>query len=96
MLVPVTVGGALMAVILSILMTAFALVRGYVDDLLLFPATILSIALITMTTILSVRQSPVLVAVDLGAVLIIAGITLVYFDRLINVSSSDSMEDISQ
>jgi hypothetical protein len=96
MLVPVTLGGALMAVILSILMTAFALVRGYVDDLLLFPATILSIALITMTTILSVRQSPVLVAVDLGAVLIIAGITLVYFDRLINVSSSDSMEDISQ
>lgn len=94
MLVPVTLGGALMAVIVSILMTAFAMVRGYVEDLLLFPATILSIALVTMTTVLSVRQSPVLVVIDLGAVLIIAGMTLVYFDRLVHISS-DSAEDIA-
>jgi hypothetical protein len=93
MLVHTTLGGALMAALISVLMTAFALVRGLIDDLLLFPATILSTALIATTAVFSVRQSPVLVAVDFGAVLIIAGMTLVYLDRLVEVSSSSNALD---
>ena len=96
MLVPVTLGGAVMAVIVSVVMVAFALVRGLVDDLLLFPTTILSTALIATTAVLSARQSPVLLIVDLGAVLIIAGMTLVYFDRLVEVSSVDAMDEIHE
>lgn len=94
MLVSVTLGGAMMAVIVSIMMVVFALVRGFIDELLLFPATILSTALIVMTAVLSARQSPVLVIVDLGAVLIIAGMTLVYLERLVEVSSADATDEI--
>lgn len=94
MLVSVTLGGAMMAVIVSIMMVVFALVRGLIDELLLFPATILSTALIAMTAVLSARQSPVLVIVDLGAVLIIAGMTLVYLERLVEVSSADATDEI--
>lgn len=93
MLVSVTLGGAMMAVIVSIMMVVFALVRGLIDELLLFPATILSTALIAMTAVLSARQSPVLVIVDLGAVLIIAGMTLVYLERLVEVSSADATDE---
>ncbi|MFC5278462.1 hypothetical protein ACFPM1_06790 [Halorubrum rubrum] len=96
MLAPVTLGGAVMAVIVSVVMAAFALVRGLVDDLLLFPATILSIALIATTAVLSARQSPVLVIIDLGAVLIIAGMTLVYLDRLVEVSSVDATDEVHE
>ena len=96
MLVHTTLGGALMAALISVLMTAFALVRGLIDDLLLFPATILSTALIATTAVFSVRQSPVLVAVDFGAVLIIAGMTLVYLDRLVEVSSSDALDNMHE
>jgi len=62
----------------------------------LFPATILSTALIATTAVFSVRQSPVLVAVDFGAVLIIAGMTLVYLDRLVEVSSSDALDNMHE
>jgi hypothetical protein len=96
MLVPATLGGALMTALISVLMTAFAIGRGLVDDLLLFPATILSAALIATTAVLSARQSPVLVVVDLGAVLIIAGMTLVYLDRLVEVSSADALDDMHE
>jgi hypothetical protein len=96
MLVPATLGGALMTALISVLMTAFAIGRGFIDDLLLFPATILSAALIATTAVLSARQSPVLVVVDLGAVLIIAGMTLVYLDRLVEVSSSDALDDMHE
>ena len=85
-----------MAALISVLMTAFALVRGLIDDLLLFPATILSTALIATTAVFSARQSPVLVAVDFGAVLIIAGMTLVYLDRLVEVSSSDALDNMHE
>jgi hypothetical protein len=96
MLVPATLGGALMTALISVLMTAFAIGRGLVDDLLLFPATILSAALIATTAVLSARQSPVLVVVDLGAVLIIAGMTMVYLDRLVEVSSSDALDGMHE
>jgi hypothetical protein len=96
MLVPATLGGALMTALISVLMTAFAIGRGLVDDLLLFPATILSAALIATTAVLSARQSPVVVVVDFGAVLIIAGMTLVYLNRLVEVSSADALDDMHE
>lgn len=85
-----------MTALISVLMTAFAIGRGLVDDLLLFPATILSAALTATTAVLSVRQSPVLVVVDFGAVLIIAGMTLVYLDRLVELSSADALDDMHE
>lgn len=96
MLVHTTLGGALMAALISVLMTAFALVRGLIDDLLLFPATILSAALIATTAVFSARQPPILVVVDFGAVLIIAGMTLVYLNRLVEVSSSDALDNMHE
>jgi hypothetical protein len=86
----------MMTALISVLMTAFAIGRGLVDDLLLFPATILSAALTATTAVLSVRQSPVLVVVDFGAVLIIAGMTLVYLDRLVELSSADALDDMHE
>jgi hypothetical protein len=96
MLVPATLGGALMTALISVLMTAFAIGRGLVDDLLLFPATMLSAALFATTAVLSVPQPPVVVVADFGAVLIIAGMTLVYLDRLVEVSSADALDDMHE
>jgi hypothetical protein len=86
----------MMTALVSILMTAFAIGRGLVDDLLLFPATILSAALTATTAVLSVPQPPVVVVADFGAVLIIAGMMMVYLDRLVKVSSADALDDMHE
>ena len=96
MIVPVTLGGAIMTVTIAVLMTVFALIRDLIDDLLLFPATILSAALTAMTTVLSAPQSPVVVIIDFGAVLIIAGMMLVYLDRLVKISSPETTDNMHQ
>ncbi len=96
MLVSATIGGALMTGVISVLMAAFALVRGFVDDLLLFPAIILSVTLFATTTVLSAPQSSVLVIVDFGAILIIAGMTLVYLNRLVEISASDAPHNVDE
>lgn len=92
-LVPATLGGTLVAVLVAVLQTALALVRGLVDELLLFPATILSAALLATTVALSVRGSAVVVVVDLGATLIVAGMALVSLDRLVAVSAATPAEE---
>ena len=81
---------------LSMVMVAFALVRDLVDDLLLFPVTILSTALIATTTVLSAGQLAFVAIVDLGAVLVITGMTLVYLDRLAAVSSVNATDEIHE
>jgi hypothetical protein len=62
----------------------------------LFPATILSAALIATTAVFPARQSHIVVVVGFGAVLIIAGMTLVYLDRLVEVSSSDALDNMHE
>ncbi len=96
MLVPATLGGALITVLLSVVMMAFAFIHDLGGDLLLFPATILSVSLVATTAVLSVPPSPVLMIVDFAAVLIIVGMTLVYLDRLVNVSSADALNDVHE
>lgn len=62
-----------MTALISVLMTAFAIGRGLVDDLLLFPVGILSATVITTTGVLSVPQPPVVVVADFSAVLLSQG-----------------------
>jgi hypothetical protein len=86
MLVPLTVGGAILAAVMAILMIGFALVRGFVEELLLYPVTTLSAAMVATTGAISTDGAPILVVIDLGAVLIIAGTTLLYLDRMVAVA----------
>jgi len=92
MLVPMTLGGAVMTAVMAVVLTAFALLKGLVDDLLLFPATMLSAALAATSGVVSSPQSPALVVIDVGAVLIVAGMMLVYLDRLSRVSPAGAGE----
>lgn len=88
MLVPLTVGGAILTALIAILMIGFALVRGFVDEVLLFPVTMLSAAMTATTGAISTDGVPILVVIDLAAALIIAGTTLLYFDRMVAVAAS--------
>jgi hypothetical protein len=87
MLVPLTVGGAILAALMAVLMMAFALVRGFVDELFLFPAVMLSAAMVATTGAISTDGAPILVVIDLAAVLITVGTTLLYFDRMVAVAA---------
>lgn len=82
-----TVGGAILAALMAIVMMGFAVVRGFVDEVLLFPATMLSTAMVATTGAISTDGAPILVVIDLAAVLMIAGTTLLYLDRMVAVAA---------